>query len=126
MLHRALIHLLLGLSFSSAGFAANSKDLKEETELYHQALKSIQSEDWEEGLLRMEHFVHYFGKSKLAGNAIFWMAQVYLQKNEKALARDELLRLLRDYPSSSRAKQAKELLVKIQADTQTGRSHENL
>jgi TolA-binding protein len=88
--------------------APKSKD--EEKTLYERALQAVDSENWDEGLLRMEHFVKYFPESTMADNAIFWMAQIYLQKNETELARAELQRLKQLYPKSDRSAQAKLIL----------------
>jgi TolA-binding protein len=88
--------------------APKSKD--EEKTLYERALNAVDTENWDEGLLRMEHFVKYFPDSSMADNAIFWMAQIYLQKNETELARAELHRLQQLYPKSDRSVQAKLIL----------------
>lgn len=86
------------------------KSQNEEKALYEKALNAVDSENWDEGLLRMEHFVKYFPTSAMADNAIFWMAQIYLQKNETELARAELQRLQQLYPKSDRSTQAKLIL----------------
>ena len=86
------------------------KSQNEEKQLYETALKTVDSENWDEALLRMEHFVKHFPNSGFADNAIFWMAQIYLQKNETELARAELIRLEQLYPKGDRSAQAKLIL----------------
>jgi len=116
--------LLFGIfslsSLSDASAAETKKPLvqrkkmtAEEKDLYEQALLSIRKENWDEALLRMEHFVRYFSDSPLADNALFWMAQVYVQKDEWNLARDELNRIIHHYPESDRAERALSLLETI-------------
>lgn len=90
-----------------------TKDPHEERKLYSEALRSIGAESWDEALLRMEHFVRYYPDSDLADNAIFWMAQIYLRKQERRLALAELNRLIRDYPSSERNEKAVALISEI-------------
>jgi len=85
----------------------------EEKTLYRAALEAIENENWDEAVLRMEHFVRYFSKSELADNAIYWMAEIYVRKNELGLAREELARILRDFPNSDRVARAQQLLEKI-------------
>jgi TolA-binding protein len=87
---------------------------EEERELYSIALRAIDREDWEEALLRMEHFVLHFSKSDLADNAVFWMAHIYAHKKENALALAELDRLMRDYPKTDRLQKAAGLREKLQ------------
>lgn len=92
-----------------------SKDNSEAKEIYLQGIRAFQAEKWDEALLRLEHFVRYFHESKLADNAVFWMAKIYIEKSQPALAQEELQRLLRDYPKSERASLAKTLLNKIES-----------
>ncbi len=99
------------------------RNAQEERKLYSQALKSIANESWDESLLRMEHFVRYFPTSDLADNAIYWMAQIYMRKNERGLAVAELQRLIRDYPSSDRSEQAARLMDKLHKNS-SGGNHE--
>lgn len=88
----------------------------EEERTYRSALSQAQAENWDEALLNFESFVHQFPKSSLAPNAIYWMAQIYLQKNEKALAKSELERILTDYPKSDRAKRAQARLESLNSE----------
>ncbi len=89
-------------------FAAPSSP--EEDRLYRTALRAVQDENWDEALLRMEHFVKYFPRSDLADNAVFWMAQVYLQKSEVTLAHEEARRLIQNFPKSERLSEAQKIL----------------
>jgi TolA-binding protein len=91
-----------------------SESLAEQKSLYREALRQIQDEKWDDAILTMESFVHRFPKSALADHAIYWIAQVYLQKNEIALARAELERLIQNYPKGERAKRARARLLTLQ------------
>lgn len=102
-------NLLPTLKMKADSFPA-PRSPNEEKQLYEKALKTIETENWDEALLRMEHFIKYFPQSSMADNAIFWMAQIYLQKNEPELARAELIRLDQLYPESERTQQAKLIL----------------
>jgi TolA-binding protein len=73
---------------------------------YQNALSAVQAEDWEESLIRMESFIRAHPKSEYADNAVYWLAQIYLQRNEIELARSELSRLVGLYPKSERAERA--------------------
>lgn len=107
------------LTNESLSLPAPSGSANEERELYRTALKSVQNEDWEDALLRMEHFVRYFPRSELADNAIYWMAEIYIRKDELGLAREELSRILRDYPKGDRARKAQKTLNQLNAQSQT-------
>lgn len=92
-----------------------------ERKVYREALKDIQNENYNEAIVSMETFVRNFPKSDLADHAIYWMAQIYLQKGETDLARAELERLIRDYPHGRRVKRAKTRLKEL-ARTPAGES----
>lgn len=89
-----------------------------EKELYKKALSEIRSENWNQSIISMESFAQQNPQSHLADNAIYWMAEIYIQKKEYRLAHDELTRLIRDYPHSDRAplalKKSSELQTLIQ------------
>lgn len=106
--------MLMSLTFVSfLGLSVISKaPTSEERDLYHYALKALREDRWDDGILLMESFVHQFPTSEFADNAIYWIAQAYLQKNETGLARVELERIIKDYPRGDRAKRA---LARLQA-----------
>lgn len=113
----------------SCSYASEASDKSSETSLaekkntvsespddqkaYQTAFKEIQNENWNEAVVLMEAFVQQFPQSNLADNALFWIAQVYFQKNEKELARSELQRLLKFYPHGDRAKRAEAILLNL-------------
>lgn len=88
-----------------------------QTEYYHSALRAFREDRWDDGILMMEYFVNRFPKSDLADNALFWIAQAYIQKNELALAKNELERLIKQYPRSDRAARAQVRLQIIEEST---------
>jgi TolA-binding protein len=91
--------------------------------LYKEGLALAQLEKWDEALLTFESFVHRYPESDLADNAIYWMAQIYLQKNEIGLARAELERLLKFYPKGDRAKRAQARLLSLPGGEVTSREN---
>ena len=82
---------------------------------YQVAFREVQNENWNDAIVLMEQFVREYSTSDLADNALFWIAQIYLQKDENELARSELERLLATYPKGDRAKRAQAILLNIQA-----------
>lgn len=69
---------------------------------YQAALRLFSEQNWNDALIALENFTREFPKSSLADNAIWLMAECYLQKSEPELARLELVRLLESYPKSER------------------------
>jgi TolA-binding protein len=84
-----------------------------ERKIYRDALREIQEEKWDDAILSMEGFVRMFPQSELADHALYWIAQIYLQKNEVGLARAELERLIKTYPHGERAKRAQARLLSL-------------
>ncbi len=86
---------------------------KERERLYRSALGLAQAEQWNDAILAFENFAQEYAESELADNAIYWIAQIYLQKNEVGLARVELERLIKLYPHGDRAKRASARLLSL-------------
>jgi len=107
-----LIELSAFLIFS----LSPAKD-KLERDQYHSALQAFREDRWDDGILLMENFVKTYSRSDLADNAIYWMAQGYLQKNEPGLARAELERIIKVYPKGDRAKRALARLQILEKDS---------
>lgn len=101
-----LIELLTSLVLS-----AGSPNGKLERELYRNALQAFREDRWDDGIILMENFAKNFSRSDLADNAIYWIAQGYLQKNELGLAKAELERIIKLYPRGDRARRA---LIRLQ------------
>jgi TolA-binding protein len=80
---------------------------------YREALKDIEAERWDEAIVAMEAFTRDHPKSDFADHALYWIAQIYIQKGEIELARAELIRLLELYPKGKRAKRARARLVSL-------------
>ncbi|MBN8555238.1 MAG: outer membrane protein assembly factor BamD [Deltaproteobacteria bacterium] len=74
---------------------------------YREALKDVDAERWDDAIVSMEAYARNFPESDFADHALYWIAQIYLQKNEIELARAELQRLLQLYPKGNRAKRAR-------------------
>ena len=74
---------------------------------YREALKDVDAEKWDDAIVSMEAYARNFPDSEFADHALYWIAQIYLQKNEIELARAELERLLQLYPNGNRAKRAR-------------------
>ncbi len=100
--------LVTALTFGLLSVATKpSPRLRSEQQAYYsEALELIRQESWDEALVRMESFAHQYPESSFADNAIYWMGQIYLQKNERALARDEFKRILKLYPNGDRSERA--------------------
>lgn len=92
---------------------ASEESTARELKVYREALRDINSENWNEAILSMETFVHNFPESDLADHAIYWIAQIYLQKGEIDLARTELKRLIELYPKGKRARRARAKLREL-------------
>ncbi len=109
--------LLAPLFLSAAAVPTNHsipKAIGSPTEYYHLALRAFREDRWDDGILMMEYFVNRFPKSDLADNAIYWIAEGYIQKNELGLARAELQRIIDLYPRSDRASRALAHLEKLE------------
>jgi len=85
---------------------------EEQKTAYRNALRLVEG-DYNEAILAMESYVQTFPQSDLADNALYWIAQLYIQKNEFQLAKAELNRLLELYPISDRAKRSKATLSSL-------------
>lgn len=92
---------------------AHPSEAAREKKVYRQALRDIQEENFNEAIVSMETFVKSFPKSQLADHALYWIAQIYLQKNEPDLARAELERLIKLYPNGQRAPRARARLREL-------------
>lgn len=82
-------------------------------QLYAEGLRHIRNDQLDEALIVMENFAKSFPESELADNALYWMGEVYLQKNEISLARDEFSKVLRFYPKGDRFSRAQAQLAQI-------------
>jgi len=83
--------------------------------LFELALREVRAENWNEALIQFEDLVRHYPESELADRALFWMGQVYLHRGEPRLARFEFERLLRSYPRSPRAQEARAEIKKLQS-----------
>ncbi len=81
---------------------------------YQNALRLMADENWQEALIQLESFAQQYADSELADNAIYLMAEIYLQKGEIRLAQAELQRLLRQYPKSDRKLESQSHLRRIE------------
>lgn len=105
--------------------SAPKDQIQRDQKAYREALKDVQAENWNEALISMEAFVRGFATSELADNALYWMAQIYIEKGEFELARTELNRLLKSYPNGDRAKRARARLKSLPELRVERRNHFN-
>ncbi len=106
--------LFLSASAKPLIFSKQTPSTEQQKRSYREALRLVET-NYHEAILAMEGFAKDNPESDLADNAIYWIAQLYIQRNEVNLARDELLRLLERYPNSDRVKRARATLAGIMA-----------
>lgn len=105
----------------SARIPPSKQQFRADRQVYEAALAHLREENYREALVQFEKLTKDFPVSQLADNAIFWMAKIYLHKEEPGLAQIELKRLLKEYPRSERLAAAKKELGLIES-SQSARS----
>lgn len=78
--------------------------------LFKEAVQNIDSKNYNRAILLLDQIAREYPQSTFADRALFLVGQVYLQRGEARLAEIEFLRLLQDYPKSSKRQKAMEAL----------------
>lgn len=114
----ASIFLLLalaaaGLTFPHGrGLAAQSQDSRA-AQVFRQGRDLIESEDWPAASAKFEGYVAQYPKSKETDAALYWLAYALKKQSKFEVAQRTLERLVREFPRSSWADDARAMEVEI-------------
>ena len=73
----------------------------------------IESENWQQAAAGFQDFVKEHPRDKDVDAALYWLAYALKKQGKKDEAKPQLLRVIRDYPRSSWANEAKAMLVEL-------------
>ena len=105
---------------------------------YNDAYANIKKQDFEQAVIAFESFIPQYPESSYAGNAFYWLGELYVLRGDLELAKTSYMSLLEKFPDHRKvpdatyklarvyheqgnSEQAKALLEKVVADN-TGKS----
>ncbi|HEY6330589.1 MAG TPA: HEAT repeat domain-containing protein, partial [Blastocatellia bacterium] len=83
------------------------------TRLFEEGRDSIQEEKWEEAARRFDRFIKNFPGSDKMPAALYWLAMSQERLEKLSEAQETVKALLKDYPASSWAKDARKMEIEI-------------
>jgi HEAT repeat protein len=94
-------------------FVQSSKTDSPAAKTFRAGRDLIESEDWPQAAAKFQDFVKDYPKDKDVDAALYWLAYALKKQGKKDEAAPPLLRLIKEFPRSSWAREAQAMLVEL-------------
>src|SRR5437764_1154153 len=81
--------------------------------MFREGRDQIEAENWAQAAAKFDAFVRDYPKDKDVDAALYWLAYALKKQGKKDEAAQPLLRLIREFPSSSWRREAQAMLVEL-------------
>lgn len=80
---------------------------------YNDAYANIKKQDFEQAVIAFESFIPQYPESSYAGNAFYWLGELYVLRGDLELAKTSYMSLLEKFPDHRKAPDASYKLARV-------------
>lgn len=101
------------VSLPTESIATNPNNLLQEQDIYEKAYRLIEKKDYTQAISSMKSYVEQFPRGQYAGNAHYWLGELYVLQHSPDNARTEFKMVIDKFPNNSKVQLATKRLREI-------------